>query len=151
MSAAETQVHATCVALGGHAVLLRGASGSGKSDLALRLIDAGWALVADDRTDLRRDGWTLIATAPPTIAGKIEVRGVGIVRLEATPPTPLHLVIDLVAPAAVERLPEPATTEILGLALPRLKLMPFESSAVIKVRLALGLCVGDTIPGDGDD
>lgn len=151
MSAAETQVHASCVALAGNAVLLRGVPGSGKSDLALRLIDAGWALVADDRVDLRRNGETLVAAAPPTIAGKIEVRGVGIVRLDAAPSTPVRLVVDLVQAEAVERFPEPATTEILGLSLGLVKLAPFESSAAIKVRLALDLYVGDIMPGDGDD
>ncbi len=150
MSATETQVHATCVGLDGNGVLLRGVPGSGKSDLALRLIDAGWALVADDRVDLRRAGETLMAAAPPSIAGKIEVRGVGIVRLVAASPTPVRLVIDLVAPEDIERLPEPAATEILGLSLRLVKLAPFENSAVSKVRLALGLCVGDIMPGDGD-
>jgi HPr kinase/phosphorylase len=151
MSRSEIQVHGTCVALNGNAVLLRGASGSGKSDLALRLIDAGWALVADDRVNLRRQGMTLIAVAPPTITGRIEVRGLGLVRIDAVPSTQVHLFIDLVGAADVKRFPEPAKTEILGLSLQLVKLTPFESSATSKVRLALGLCVGDIMPGDGDD
>ncbi len=76
-------VHATAVAIEGEAVLLRGPSGSGKSDLALRLIDGGAQLVADDQTLLRRAGGRVLASAPPAIAGLLEVRGVGVVRVEA--------------------------------------------------------------------
>src|SRR5437588_5560986 len=89
-------MHGTAVAIDGRGVLLRGPSGSGKSDLALRLIDAGARLVADDQTELRRDGDAIIARAPPTIAGMIEVRGLGIVRIEALPAAPVALLVDLV-------------------------------------------------------
>ncbi|MGE3652127.1 MAG: HPr kinase/phosphorylase, partial [Reyranellaceae bacterium] len=77
----SSQIHATCVALPEGGVLLRGDSGAGKSDLALRLIDGGARLVADDRTDLMREGDLLIARAPTSIAGLIEARGLGILRL----------------------------------------------------------------------
>ncbi len=93
-------VHATAIAIDGRAVLLRGASGSGKSDLALRLIDAGARLVADDQSELWRRGEAIIVRAPATIAGLLEVRGIGIVRLDALPEAPLALIADLVEPEA---------------------------------------------------
>src|SRR5688572_18237664 len=74
-------LHASCVAIGGNAVLLHGRSGCGKSDLALRLIDRGAKLVSDDYTVLTRVNDRLLASPPPTIAGRIEVRGIGIVDL----------------------------------------------------------------------
>ena len=71
------QIHATVIDIGGDGVLLRGPSGCGKSDLALRLIDAGARLVADDRAVLTLDGDRVMVTAPPEIAGLFEVRGQG--------------------------------------------------------------------------
>ena len=136
-------VHATAVAIGGRAVLLRGPSGSGKSDLALRLIDAGARLVADDRSELRRDGDALMIRAPATIAGLIEARGVGILRVAPLADAPLALIADLVAPDAVERLPEPRSETILGLSIPLIALAPFEASAPAKLRLALDALAGD--------
>ncbi|HEV8027008.1 MAG TPA: HPr kinase/phosphatase C-terminal domain-containing protein [Stellaceae bacterium] len=131
------RVHGTSVVLGGDGVLLRGPSGSGKSDLALRLIDQGARLVADDQTELRFIGGALRLSAPSTIAGQIEVRGVGILRVDSVKSAPLRLVVDLVANDAVERLPEPLTCEFLGCRVPRLRLAPFEASAAAKLRLAL--------------
>ena len=84
-------VHASTVATGGRAVLLSGPSGSGKSDLALRLIDRGFTLVSDDQTVVMREGDRLIASAPPTIAGKLEVRGLGIVEMETLTDVPIAL------------------------------------------------------------
>lgn len=137
-------VHATCVALrqgrSWRAVLLRGPSGAGKSDLALRLIEAGARLVADDQTHLAKKGRSLIATAPPALAGLIEVRGVGIVGLGRTrllARAPLSLLVDLVPPAEVERMPDPAYETVLEVELPRLALTPFEASVVTKLHLAL--------------
>ncbi len=139
-----TFVHATSVALRTgrhwHGVLLRGTSGAGKSDLALRLIEAGGRLIADDQTHLARKGRKLIASAPDALAGMIEARGVGIVRLprgQLLAQAPLALAVDLVAPDRVERLPEPAREELLGISLPVLALAPFEASVVTKLRLAL--------------
>jgi HPr kinase/phosphorylase len=134
------QIHATCVALPEGGVLLRGESGAGKSDLALRLIDGGARLVADDRTVLLRDGDRLIARAPETIAGLIEARGIGILRL---PPDRLasdvavRLIVDLVDPALIERLPVAGTDVLLGVSLQRVALAPFEASTPAKIRLAL--------------
>jgi serine kinase of HPr protein (carbohydrate metabolism regulator) len=135
-------VHATTVAIDNRAVLLRGPSGSGKSDLALRLIDAGARLVADDRSELRRDGDAILVSAPQTIAGLIEVRGIGILRVDFLASVRLSLVVDLVAPQAVERMPEQLSETILGLAVPVLALSPFEASAPAKLRFALDVLTG---------
>jgi len=147
MSPKTLLVHATTVAIGGRAVLLRGPSGSGKSDLALRLIDAGASLVADDQSQLSRDGATILVSAPGPIAGRIEVRGLGIVRVGALSVARLALIADLVAPEQVERLPEPCSETILGLAIPLVAVAPFEASAPVKLRLALGEAAGDETTG----
>jgi serine kinase of HPr protein (carbohydrate metabolism regulator) len=139
--------HATCVAIGDRAVLLRGPSGSGKSDLALRLIDAGARLVADDQSEVRRDGDALLVQAPAPIFGLIEVRGVGLVRMDAMPVARLSLIADLVAMQDVERLPEPSSETILGLSIPLVAVAPFEVSAPIKLRLALAAATGGGTAG----
>lgn len=131
------QIHATVIDIDGDGVLLRGPSGCGKSDLALRLIDAGARLVADDRTDLAISDGRVFASAPGELSGLIEVRGVGIVTMAALEKTPLALAVDLVGAADVERIPEPLRTDILGLALPLIRLAPFEASAPAKIRAAL--------------
>lgn len=130
-------LHGTSVAIGGAAVLLRGRPGSGKSDLALRLIDGGALLVADDQTRLERREQTLVASAPPTIAGRIEIRGIGILEVPSVAEAPLRLVADLVAPERTERLPEPRRCEFLGLSVPVIALAPFEASAAAKLRVAV--------------
>lgn len=139
-------VHGTSIAIVGGAVLLRGPSGAGKSDLGLRLIDAGAKLVADDQSELRRDGDRILVRAPPSIAGLIEVRGVGIVRMAAIPVAPLALIVDLVAAESLERLPVFHTETVLGIALPVMALAPFESSAAAKLRLALRALTGSEPP-----
>ena len=135
-------VHATTVAIDGWAVMLRGPSGAGKSDLGLRLIDAGARLVADDQCELCRIGEHIVVRAPPAIAGLIEIRGLGIVQLDAIGEAPLALIADLVAPEALERLPLPRTDSILGLVVPAISLAAFEASAAAKVRVALGASIG---------
>jgi serine kinase of HPr protein (carbohydrate metabolism regulator) len=129
-------LHASCVAIGDRAVLIEGRSGSGKSDLALRLIDRGGVLVSDDYTVLVRERDTLIAQAPTTIAGRIEVRGIGIVEMPHAERAPVALIVTLVD--QVERFPEDrAPRRIAGVALPEIALVASELSAPIKVELAL--------------
>jgi HPr kinase/phosphorylase len=107
-------VHGAAVAFAGRGVLILGASGSGKSGLALRLIGLGAALVADDRVVLERRGGALVARAPVALAGLIEARGVGILRAPAVPEAPVALVVDLDrAPAA--RMPQPQTITYHGI------------------------------------
>ena len=137
-------VHGTSVALRGwrgwRAVVLRGAPGSGKSDLALRLIEGGARLIADDQTRLLKQGRALVATVPTVLKAMMEVRGVGIVKLartETVASAPLALLVDLVAPERIDRLPEPESETVLGIAVPRLALAPFEASAAAKLRRAL--------------
>ncbi len=131
------RVHATCVARASRAVLLLGPPGSGKSDLALRLLDRGWVLVADDQVELRRAGSNLVAAPPATIAGKLEIRGIGIVRRPFLAGVPVALAFDLAAPP--ERLPDVQARAIGGVALPCLALAAFEPSAALKVEAALTL------------
>ena len=140
------QVHGTCIEIEGAAVLLRGGSGSGKSDLALRLIDGGARLVADDRVDLEARDGRLMASAPREIAGLFEARGIGVVRLEYAAEAPLVLIVDLVAPGEVERLPPETSESFLGVSLPLFRLAPFEASAAAKVRLAVSVAKGHIIP-----
>ena len=131
-----SQIHGTCVALGDAGVVLRGPPGSGKSDLALRLIDGGARLVADDWVMIEAAADGLFASAPPPISGMIEVRGLGLARVPSLERARVAVVIDLVAAAEIERLPEPATCELLGVKLPQFRLDPFAASACAKVRLA---------------
>jgi serine kinase of HPr protein (carbohydrate metabolism regulator) len=138
-----TLVHATCVVMDGAGVLLRGPPGSGKSDLALRLIDGGAALVADDQVSLTPEDGRLIARPPDTIAGRMEVRGVGIETVAAVERATVALVIDLVPPDQVDRLPAPACCRLLGVSLPRFALAPFEASAPAKVRVAVRAATRD--------
>jgi HPr kinase/phosphorylase len=141
-----TLVHGTCVALGAVGALLRGPPGSGKSDLALRFIflsPASFcgrpALVADDQVLLERQGDRILARCPPPLAGKLEVRGIGIVSVDAiVPEACLKLLIDLDNFEEVPRLPGARPKEaMLGLPLQRVILDPFEPSAALKVALAM--------------
>jgi HPr kinase/phosphorylase len=135
-------IHATCVEIDGAAVLLRGPSGSGKSDLALRLIDGGARLVADDQVHLSVLRGELVATAPAALAGRMEVRGLGLVDLapaQRVPHARVVLAVDLGPTAAVARLPEADGVEHVGILIPRVILAPFEASAAAKVRVALAI------------
>lgn len=129
-------LHATCVAIGGRAVLIEGRSGSGKSDLALRLIDRGAALVSDDYTLLCRSGTALLAAPPANIAGRIEVRGIGIVEMPHVRDIPVALIVAI--ETSPERLPlEGQARRIAGIELPCAVVAALEPSAPIKVELAL--------------
>ena len=131
------RIHATAVAIRGKGILLRGRSGTGKSDLALRLIDGGAKLIADDVVEVEKRGTRLEARAPTRLRGKMEVRGVGIVAVPTVRRASVVLVVDLVAADAVVRYPEPAHAHILGIRVKLLKLWAFEASAPAKLRLAV--------------
>ena len=129
-------VHASTVAIGGRAVLITGPSGSGKSDLTLRLLDSGFTLVSDDQTIVRRDGDRLLASAPATITGKLEVRGIGIVEVETEQDVQLALAVEL--RGDFERLPQDSRERsLLGVSLPLISIDAMTASAASKVRLAL--------------
>jgi HPr kinase/phosphorylase len=102
------------------------------------LIDQGARLVADDQTELRREGDEIIMSAPATIAGQIEVRGLGIIAMSSVASAPLRLVVDLLPSAEIERMPLSRECNFLGCAIPAIALAPFEASAPAKLRLALG-------------
>ena len=144
MTGRSLNVHATCVALplGGawHGVLLRGPSGAGKSDLAIRLVEGGARLVSDDRTELFVEAGQLVARPPSVLAGLIEARGVGVLRL---PPenllalAPVMLAVDLVAGGDVDRMPEPLSEILLDVTVRLVRLAAFDASTPAKIRLAL--------------
>ena len=150
MPAAPDRIHATAVALGNAAVLIRGPSGSGKSDLALRclavpaipLLGALPQLIADDQVLLTRSGSQLLASAPTSIRGKLEVRGLGIVDVEPADDVAVCLIADLVTDP-VERLPEPRSLTLFGVDVPHLQIAPFEQSAPLKLLLALARSARD--------
>jgi serine kinase of HPr protein (carbohydrate metabolism regulator) len=130
----ELFLHAGCVSIDGAGVLLLGDSGSGKSDLALRLIDAGAQLVSDDQVRLRTQNTELLASPPEKIAGLLEARGVGILTLPYASSAIVKLAVRLVPRPQVERLPEPAFFDCLGCQLPLLSLNAFDASTVAKIR-----------------
>lgn len=136
-------LHASAVARGAEAVLLLGPPGCGKSDLALRLIQDGWTLIADDQCVLRPDGDTLRAEAPPALRGLLEVRGLGIFEGLPVAEAALRLAVRLVAPDAVPRLPATAAawTGPAGLSLPEVAL-DAGASAPAKLALALDAACG---------
>jgi serine kinase of HPr protein (carbohydrate metabolism regulator) len=154
-------VPATAIARAGHAVLLRGKSGSGKSDLALRALcrpcllpgehqPGSFQLISDDQTILKRAGGAVHASAPATIRGLLEVRGIGVLPFPAVADIPVALVADLVGDvtsglnsAPIERLPDypGQTTELLGLSIDLVRIAPFEASAPLKLALALARSV----------
>jgi serine kinase of HPr protein (carbohydrate metabolism regulator) len=125
------------VSIGQTGVLIRGASGAGKSDLALRLIDRGAILVADDYCDVAVQDGALVLSAPKTIAGRIEVRGLGIVPVKHQASARLGLIVDLADHETIERLPEKTTEELNGIAVRWMSVDPTHASADAKIRLAV--------------
>lgn len=139
-------VHGTAIAIGGRAALLRGPSGAGKSDLALRCLAIGACglvlepalLVCDDRAMIVRADDDIFVSAPPSISGRLEVRGLGIFAVPTLDRARLVLVVDLVgSDVPIERMPEPATVDIEGIAVGIMAVHAFETSAAAKVLLAL--------------
>ena len=129
-------VHASTVASGGRAVLISGPSGSGKSDLTLRLLDRGFTLVSDDQTIVRREADRLVASAPPTIKGKLEIRGIGIVEMDTVSDVPVALFVELTS--EIMRLPDDRRERpVLGVNLPLVSVDALTASAASKVALAL--------------
>ncbi|MFH1805992.1 MAG: HPr kinase/phosphatase C-terminal domain-containing protein [Pseudomonadota bacterium] len=137
------QIHANCVALRGHGVLLRGPSGAGKSDLSLRLIRRGGWLVADDRTVLHAEDGELVARVPATIAGLLEVRGIGVVEVRHRKQATVRAIIDLVPPEEVDRLPDPHHDVVCGITVPVWRLWAFEIAATEKIEVALAIATGE--------
>jgi serine kinase of HPr protein (carbohydrate metabolism regulator) len=140
-------LHGTCVSVGGEGVLILGKPGSGKSSLALRFIDEpGYGvsgvlqrseLVADDQVIVTRDQDRLLASAPATLHGKLEIRGLGIIDLVTSPSVALVLIVKLQNHSVIERLPDIATFDILGMALPLVEIDAKMASAPARIRAAL--------------
>ena len=128
-------VHATAVAIDGNGILLRGPSGCGKSDLALRLMDAGGVLVSDDRVEISVLNESIVARTPKTIAGKLEVRGFGIVQVSYLSEVRITLIADLVNNRKIERLPENHSVVVLGQIVRKILLNPFDSSALSLIHI----------------
>jgi serine kinase of HPr protein (carbohydrate metabolism regulator) len=136
MRLSSETLHASTVALEGRAVLIAGPSGSGKSDLALRLLDRGFSLVSDDQTIVRKDNGRLLASAPPTIRGKLEIRGIGIVEMETVSDVPVALFVELAS--EIRRLPDDSRERlVLDVKLPLVSVDAMTASAASKVALAL--------------
>ena len=130
------RVHGSCVAISGRGVLILGPSGSGKSDLAMCLIDRGAALVGDDQLLLEARGGRLFVAPHERIAGMIELRGVGIIAMAHQAEAPVCLAVDLGRPP--ERMPEEgATVCFAGVEVPAIGLAGLEASAPLKVEAAL--------------
>ena len=147
MSGDSEQIHATAIALDGRAALILGSPGAGKSDLALRcLLQGAWidgrhvlaSLIADDQVIVDRSGGGLVARGPEPIQGRMEVRGFGIVDMLSVPAAEIGLAVELADATAIERLPDPPPMRtVVGMAVPLLRVAPFETSAHLKVLLAL--------------
>ena len=147
MAKEQICLHGTCVSVNGEGVLILGEPGTGKSDLALRLIDEpGFGvseslmrgkLISDDQVIVSRHEDKLIASAPSNISGKLEIRGLDIVTLTTRPSAPLSLIVKLQTHSAIERLPDQGTFDILGLALPLVEIDGNSPSAPARLRAAL--------------
>ncbi len=136
MRLSSESLHSSTVALGGRAVIISGPSGSGKSDLALRLLDRGFTLVSDDQTFLRMDDGRLIATSPPTIRGKLEIRGIGIVEVPCIDDVPVALFVELTSD--MQRMPDDSRERLLlGVRVPLISVDAMTASAPSKVAVAL--------------
>lgn len=131
-------IYATCISLNHKGILFIGKSGAGKSDLALRLIEEiGAILVSDDRTDIFAENNSVYASCPEPIKGLLEVRGLGIIKKDFIPQEKIHLIVELVENYnQIDRLPNKDFFEYKGIKIPKIKIYPFETSAVYKIKLA---------------
>ncbi|HML29259.1 MAG TPA: HPr kinase/phosphatase C-terminal domain-containing protein [Hyphomicrobium sp.] len=148
MSGEAERVHGTAIALGGRAALIRGPSGAGKSDLAFRCLGLGASalvrepvkLVSDDQVILKQDGEGLLASAPATLLGKLEVRGLGILEVDTVAEANLVLIVDLIRDGSIERYPDPwPSAQIMGFDIPLVRLFPYESSSPLKLLAAIDM------------
>ena len=147
----ETRLHASCASVDGCGVLLLGPPGTGKSSLVLRLIDQPGTgiggklrmarLVADDQVVIRRSGNQLTASAPPVLAGKLEIRGLGIVDIDFCPSVNLVLVVKLMSADDIDRMPEPdaCRTDLLGVELSLLHVDGNDPAGPARIRAAIDL------------
>lgn len=145
----EALIHGSCVSIGGSGVLLLGKPGSGKSDLVLRLLDhrgsgisdnvRGALLVADDQVSITLEEGKLTASAPAALAGKLEIRGLGIVSVPAVRQVELKLAVRLTPASGIERMPDlqKSTMEVLGEHIPLILIDPDKASAPARIRAAL--------------
>ncbi len=131
------QFHATAVAYYGFGILIRGPSGSGKSDLALRLIDDDADLIADDRVVIKVVGKELRLSPPESISGLIEVRGIGVVKIKTVRDIPLCLVVELELSNQTKRMPEIKEETIKDISIPIISINAFESSSLAKIKIVL--------------
>ncbi|MEI7669275.1 MAG: HPr kinase/phosphatase C-terminal domain-containing protein [Pseudomonadota bacterium] len=132
----SVSLHASCVSVKGTAVLLIGEASTGKSDLALRMIDRGAELVSDDQVVLSSDGEKLTASSPDNIKGLIEIRGIGIFRLPYQV-AEVGLVVKLSERAMIERLPYPESFESMGIKVPQILVSSFDATAPIKIEMSI--------------
>lgn len=130
-------IHASCVSIGSHGVLLLGRSGSGKSDVALRLMSRGAMLVADDQVILTAEEGLLIASVEQSIRGLLEIHGVGLVRYPVATHIPVRLAVQLVPLEQMEHIPIPARFETLGISIPQISIYGFDASAPDKIYAAV--------------
>ena len=134
-------IHGTCIAQDGAGILIRGKSGAGKSDLALRMINEGARLVADDQVILIVRNFNLIGLPPVSLNGLLEIRGIGIINMPAQASAPIRLVVDLAEHKKIERFPVTKIAHLSGVNVPKVDLWAFEMSAVAKVKIALDVAL----------
>jgi HPr kinase/phosphorylase len=132
------QFYATAVTYCGFGILIRGPSGSGKSDLALRLIDDGAGLVADDQVVIKAVGQELYLSPPDSLSGLIEVRGVGVIKIEYVSDIRLCLIVELDPRNEIQRIPKIKEELIKKIPVPVINMYAFESSVLAKIKIILG-------------
>ena len=135
----SVNIHASCVCIKNKGILFLGDSGSGKSDISLRLIaDYKATLIGDDRIDIIAKGNNIIASAPKNLSGLLEVRGIGIIKVKTKKKNKIDLAVFLTQDK-IERMPEPLYYELLDKKIPLININPFEPSATAKILAALSL------------